>query len=68
MGSVEANNVDNCEVLCLACDKKQTYTIDLPRIAKSKRIAKRHAGIRKPRTITRWRRFDGTIVTAPRER
>lgn len=36
--------------------------------AKSDRIRKRNAGIRKPRTITAWRRFDGTIVRADRER
>ncbi len=29
---------------------------------------KKHLGIRKPRTITRWRRFDGTPVYAGRER
>lgn len=28
----------------------------------------RHVGIRKPRTITRWRKFDGTPVYAPKER
>lgn len=28
----------------------------------------RHRGIKKPRTITTWRRFDGTIVRAGRER
>lgn len=32
------------------------------------RIIKRHAGIKKPRTITRWRKFDGTPVNASRER
>lgn len=30
--------------------------------------ALRHAGIRKPRTITRWRKFSGQIVSAPRKR
>ena len=62
------NSLANCEVLCLACDRVQTYDIDLPAVAKTKRIARRHAGIRKPRRITRWRRFDGTIITAKRER
>ena len=36
--------------------------------AKSDRIIKRHRGIRPPRTIRKWRRFDGSIVTASRER
>ena len=37
---------------------------------KSKVYRKRsnHLGIKKPRTIRAWRRFDGTIVHAPRER
>lgn len=60
--------LDNCEVLCLGCDSEQTYKTDIPAIAKSRRIRKREAGIRKPRTITRWRRFDKTIVEASRER
>lgn len=29
---------------------------------------KKHIGIRKPRTITRWRNFNGDIVIAARER
>ena len=36
--------------------------------AKSDRIRKRHAGIKKPRRILGWRRFDGTPVRASRER
>jgi len=46
----------------------KTATIDIPRIAKSKRIQKREAGIRKPRTITRWRKFNKQPVFASRER
>jgi 5-methylcytosine-specific restriction protein A len=60
--------LENCEVLCLACDSEQTYKTDIPAIAKSKRIRKREAGVRKPRTMTRWRKFDGTVVVADRER
>ena len=60
--------MDNCEVLCMNCDTPQTYQIDLPRIAKAKRIRKKHLGIRKPRRLTKWRRFDGTIVVSQRER
>lgn len=41
---------------------------DMRRIAKAKRQKTRHIGIRKPRTITGWRRFDGSIVRASRER
>lgn len=32
------------------------------------KIRKAHIGVKKPRTITRWRLFDGSIVTASRER
>lgn len=48
--------------------RRKTATIDIPRIAKSKRIQKREAGVKKPRAIRAWRRFDGTIVHAERER
>lgn len=36
--------------------------------AKNDRMRARHLGIRKPRTITRWRRFNGAVVNAERER
>jgi hypothetical protein len=36
--------------------------------AKTDAMRKKHHGIRGPRTITRWRRFDGSIVEAARER
>lgn len=62
------NNLANCEVLCVNCDRPQTYEVDIPLIAKSKRIIKNHAGIRKPRRMTRWRNFAGEIVSKPRER
>ena len=62
------NSLANCELLCLACDSEQTYRHDIPAIAKTRRIRKRAAGIKKPRRITRWRRFDGSIVSKPRER
>ena len=60
--------LDNCEVLCLGCDGEQTYKKDIPAIAKSRRIRIRRAGVSKPRTITRWRRFNGEAVVASRER
>jgi 5-methylcytosine-specific restriction protein A len=50
------------------CHRTQTSTIDIPMIAKAKRRQARHLGIKKPRTITRWRKFDGTPVSASRER
>ena len=43
-------------------------TAEAPVKAKGDRIRARHLGIRKPRTITRWRKFDRTIVHASRDR
>lgn len=40
-------------------------------VAEKSRVArkrKKHLGLNKPRKITRWRRFDGSIVTASKER
>lgn len=36
--------------------------------AKNDRVCKKHLGIKKPRTITRWRKMNGDIVVARRER
>jgi 5-methylcytosine-specific restriction enzyme A len=41
---------------------------DVAEKAKVDRIRKKHLGIKKPRTITAWRKMDGTAVYAPRER
>jgi 5-methylcytosine-specific restriction protein A len=60
--------LENCAVLCHACHNEKTRKHDVPLIAKAKRISDKHAGIKKPRTITRWRRFDGSIREAGRER
>ena len=43
-------------------------TKEAPVKAKSDRVRANHLGIKKPRTITRWRRMNGTVVVAPRER
>lgn len=40
-------------------------------VAEKSRVARKrkaHLGLKKPRKITRWRRFDGSIVTASKER
>ena len=63
--------MDNIAVLCGgpgSCHDTKTRKADIPAIARAKRRQLRQAGIRKPRTMTRWRRFDGTIVVAPRGR
>jgi 5-methylcytosine-specific restriction enzyme A len=41
---------------------------DVAEKAKVDRIRKKHLGIKRPRTITAWRKMDGTAVYAPRER
>ncbi len=41
---------------------------EAPQRAKSNRIRARRLGIKKPRSIRQWRRFDKSIVNAPRER
>lgn len=60
--------LENCRVLCRACHSVKTTTLDVPRIAKSKRNFRTSHGIKKPRTMTQWRKFDGTIVRASRAR
>ena len=39
--------LENCRVLCRSCHKLKTSMEDIPRIAKSKRVYRRHVGIRK---------------------
>jgi 5-methylcytosine-specific restriction protein A len=60
--------LDNCAVLCVACHKDKTTTKDVPAIAKTKRIQDGQKGIKKPRTIRAWRKFNGAAVFAERER
>ena len=60
--------LENCKVLCLPCHREKTKSIDMPRIAKGRRIRKREMGIKKPRTITRWRKFNRELVIASRDR
>lgn len=60
--------LENCQVLCRSHHDIKTAKHDVPGIAKSKRIQRRQAGIKKPRTIRAWRRFGGAIVYASRDR
>lgn len=58
----------NCEVLCTACHGEKTATKDAPTLAKTKRIARRHLGIRKAASFpggrgSKWKRtVDGRTV------
>jgi 5-methylcytosine-specific restriction protein A len=63
--------LENCQVICSACDKPKTAK-DQGDIAKAKRIRAKHAGIRKPSRFpcsrdSRWKkRMDGTVVERER--
>lgn len=39
--------LDNCQVLCSACHGIKTRTLDVPAIAKTKRVTANHIGARK---------------------
>lgn len=60
--------LENCEVLCTACHGIKTFTRDVPVIAKAKRQAAKHRGIRKRSTFacsreSPWKRtIDGRTV------
>lgn len=58
---------NNIQLLCKPCHAGKTK-LDVKLKAKVARVRKRHIGLKKPRTITRWRRFDGSIREAGRER
>lgn len=57
----------NLQLLCHECHAGKTK-LDVKLKAKVARVRKRNLGFRKPRTITGWRKFDGSAVHAPRNR
>lgn len=57
----------NLQWLCVPCHKGKTK-LDVKLKAKVARVRSKHIGIKKPRTMTRWRKFNGEIVHAGRER
>ncbi len=57
-----AATLDNCRVLCKTCHRLKTSKSDIPAIAKSNRIRRRHMGIKKQRTIRGGRGFDGRAI------
>lgn len=57
----------NLQLLCNECHTGKT-ALDVKLKAKVARVRQKHMGLKKPRTIRRWRKFNGTIVEAPRER
>lgn len=62
-----ANDLTNCAVLCIACHDSKTRKIDVPMIAKAKRVSDKHNGIRKRSRFPGSRdsgirkRMDGTV-------
>lgn len=62
------NSESNCVVLCKTCHRLKTSKDDVPNIARAKRRQRRNAGIKKPRTIRAWKKFNGEPVYAGRER
>lgn len=63
-----ADDGENLRIAHRACHQMHTAEYDIPAIRKAQRIERKHAGIRKPRTMIQWRRFSGEVVRAPRER
>lgn len=61
------NRETNLQPAHVECHKAKTRQ-DVHCKAKTYKIRKRQIVGQKPRTITRWRRFDGSIVIKPRER
>lgn len=58
----------NLRPLCkVPCHANKTRA-DVAEKARSHKRRKSNAGIKKPRTIRAWRKFNGELVIAPRER
>lgn len=57
----------NLQLLCHECHGAKTKR-DVKIKAKVARVRKRELGMRKPRTLRSWRKFNGDIVHAGRER
>lgn len=59
---------DNIRLVKKGKAHKAKTARDLKQRVRNDKATKQHAGIKKDRKITKWRRFDGSIVEAPRER
>lgn len=58
----------NLQPLCTTPCHKAKSARDVKIKAKVARVQKKHRGLKKPRTIRAWRRFDGSPVYAERDR
>ncbi len=61
------NRESNLQLLCVPCHAIKTGA-DVKDKSDTNRIKAKHIGLKKPRTMTRWRKFDGSIVEAKRKR
>jgi 5-methylcytosine-specific restriction protein A len=61
------NRETNLRTLLVKCHKTKTKA-DMAQKSKDYHVRAKHNGIKKPRTIRSWRKFNGTIVHAERER
>jgi 5-methylcytosine-specific restriction protein A len=61
------NREANLQLLCGWCHAEKTRS-DVGEKAATYRKRSRDRGIKKPRSITRWRGFDNRIIEKPRER
>ena len=57
----------NLQLLCVPCHAVKTKA-DVAEKSVTARKRAKHLGIKKPRTIRSWRKFNGEIVNAGRER
>lgn len=62
------NRESNLQPLCASPCHSQKTKVDVAEKSVVARKRAKHLGIKKPRTITRWRKFDGSIVHAERNR
>lgn len=58
----------NLQLLCVSPCHAEKTRADVAEKSLVARKRKKHLGIRKPRSITRWRKFDGTIRNAGKDR
>lgn len=51
------NSLENCAAICIPCHAFKTAKIDIPRAAKTQRIADKHSGVTRPKYKWPKRRF-----------
>jgi 5-methylcytosine-specific restriction protein A len=67
LGLGGSHRESNLQILCAWCHRDKSRA-EVRIMRKSDRVRAKHLGRKKPRTITRWRRFNGSPVYSPRER